>query len=306
MKCKYNLKMIYVKYLLLILLILIVLKFISKKYKKYKKIHEKNGFDGIYYYFLNKNIKKSGLNNFIDKKKNTLGKTISNYSKQKILYGPYKNTKVINSFSWSSTDSASKYLGIYESQIQEKIIQLTKKFKLKYFVDLGAAEGYHLISLIKKNFFLKGFAFEIDKQTRALLKRNALLNKISNKIKIFSKAEFESMKNILNKRQFTKTLFLVDIEGHEFSLFNKKFCSFFSDSYFIVEDHSFNEKSKKKKNNFYKIVKKYFKIEIIKDSAKNPFNYKILDSFTDDEKYLMMSEGRPKTMQWLVLYPKKK
>ena len=149
--------MIYVKYLLLILLIIIVLKFVSKKYKKYKKIHEKNGFDGIYYYFLNKNIKKSGFNNFIDKKKNTLGEIISNYSKQKILYGPYKNTKIINSFSWSKTDSATKYLGTYESQIQEKIIQLTKKFKLKFFIDLGAAEGYHLISLIKKKKFLKRF-----------------------------------------------------------------------------------------------------------------------------------------------------
>ena len=45
---------------------------------------------------------------------------------------------------------------------------------------------------------------------------------------------------------------------------------------------------------------------VIKDNAKNPFNYKILDPFTDDEKYLMMSEGRPETMQWLILYPKKK
>ena len=114
------------------------------------------------------------------------------------------------------------------------------------------------------------------------------------------------MKNILNKRQFTKTLFLVDIEGHEFGLFNEKFCTFFSNSYFIIEDHNFNEKSKKKRDNFYKIVKKYFKVEIIKDNAKNPFNYKILDPFTDDEKYLMMSEGRPETMQWLILYPKKK
>ena len=143
--------MIYLKYLLLVLLILIVLKFISKKIKKYKKIHEKNGFDGIYYYFLNKNIKKSGFNNFVDKKKNTLGKIISTYSKQKILYGPYKNTKIINSFSWSNIDSSSKYLGTYESHIQEEIIKLAKKFKLKFFIDLGAAEGYHLISLVKKN-----------------------------------------------------------------------------------------------------------------------------------------------------------
>ena len=298
--------MIYAKYLILILLVLIVLKFVGKKFKKYKKIHEKHGLDGIYYYFLNKNIKKTGLNNFIDKKKNTLGKIISNYSKQKILYGPYKNTKIINSFSWSNIDAASKYLGTYESHIQEKIIELTKKFKLKFFIDLGAAEGYHLISLVKKNFFLKGFAFEINKQSRILLKKNALANKVTNKIKIFSKAEFDTMKNILSINQLNKALFLVDIEGHEFSLFNEKFCTFFSNSFFIIEDHNFNEKSKKKKDNFYKIVNKYFKVEIIKDRAKNPFDYKILDSFTDDEKYLMISEGRPKTMQWLILFPKKK
>ncbi len=298
--------MIYAKYLILILLVLIVLKFVGKKFKKYKKIHEKHGLDGIYYYFLNKNIKKTGLNNFIDKKKNTLGKIISNYSKQKILYGPYKNTKIINSFSWSNIDAASKYLGTYESHIQEKIIELTKKFKLKFFIDLGAAEGYHLISLVKKNFFLKGFAFEINKQSRILLKKNALANKVTNKIKIFSKAEFDTMKNILSINQLNKALFLVDIEGHEFSLFNEKFCTFFSNSFFIIEDHNFNEKSKKKKDNFYKIVNKYFKVEIINDRAKNPFDYKILDSFTDDEKYLMISEGRPKTMQWLILFPKKK
>tara|TARA_B100000029_G_scaffold257534_1_gene254285 strand:- start:341 stop:1180 length:840 start_codon:yes stop_codon:yes gene_type:complete len=279
---------------------------VGKKFKKYKKIHEKHGLDGIYYYFLNKNIKKTGLNNFIDKKKNTLGKIISNYSKQKILYGPYKNTKIINSFSWSNIDAASKYLGTYESHIQEKIIELTKKFKLKFFIDLGAAEGYHLISLVKKNFFLKGFAFEINKQSRILLKKNALANKVTNKIKIFSKAEFDTMKNILSINQLNKALFLVDIEGHEFSLFNEKFCTFFSNSFFIIEDHNFNEKSKKKKDNFYKIVNKYFKVEIINDRAKNPFDYKILDSFTDDEKYLMISEGRPKTMQWLILFPKKK
>ena len=82
--------MIYLKYLLLIVLIFIVLKFVRKKFKKYKKIYEKNGFDGIYYYFLNKNIKKSGLNNFIDKKKNTLGKIISNYSSVKTFFNTDK------------------------------------------------------------------------------------------------------------------------------------------------------------------------------------------------------------------------
>ena len=45
------------------------------------------------YILLNKNFNKTGLSNFIDKKKNILGKEISKISKNKILYGPYSGTK---------------------------------------------------------------------------------------------------------------------------------------------------------------------------------------------------------------------
>jgi hypothetical protein len=38
--------------------------------------------------------------------------------------------------------------------------------------------------------------------------------------------------------------------------------------------------------------------------SKNPFEYKIIDKFSDDEKFLIMSEGRSETMQWLYLKPK--
>ena len=96
----------------------------------------------------------------------------------------------------------------------------------------------------------------------------------------------------------------MDIEGNEFSLFSNEFCKYFSKSFFIIEDHNFNIVSKKKIKMFYQTIKKYFKVEIIKDCSKDPFKYKILDRFSDDEKYLMMSEGRPETMSWIILYPK--
>ncbi len=57
------------EYLLFVLIILFILRFLNKKLKKYIKIFKINGLDGTYYYFINKNIKKTGLNNFIDKKK---------------------------------------------------------------------------------------------------------------------------------------------------------------------------------------------------------------------------------------------
>ena len=54
---------------------------------------------------------------------------------------------------------------------------------------------------------------------------------------------------------------------------------------------------------FFLLASDYF--VHFRDTSKNPFNFDILDGFSDDEKYLMMSEGRPKTMNWIVLCPKK-
>ena len=293
------------KYLIYILIIFIILNFLNKKIRKYNKIYKNNGFDGIWLYFYNKNIHNTGLNNFIDKKKEFLGKKIVKLSKNKILYGPYAGTKILNSFRWSNTDIAAKYLGTYESQIQKKIILLSKKFKLKNFVDLGAAEGYHIISLLNKGYFSKGIAYEINKKSKDILRKNSIINKVLKKISIYSNASFESLsKNLKNINQ-KKTLFLVDIEGDEFYLFDDKFCNFFSKSFFIIEDHKFNIRNKKTIDNFYKTIKKKFKIEIMKDISKNPYEFKILNKFTDDEKYLMMSEGRPESMHWIILYPKK-
>ena len=293
----------YFEYFIFTIVILLIFLRLRKKILKYKSIYNQNGFDGIYYYFVNKNIKNTGLNNFIDKKKYLLGRKIEKISNNKIMYGPYLGTKIINSHGWSNVDYSAKYLGTYENHIQEKIISLNKKYKLKNFVDLGAAEGFHIISVLRNKFFENGFAYEISRESRKLLKKNAQINGVSKKIKIFGKAEFESLKNNLIGINLEKTLFLVDIEGSEFDIFDKEFCNYFSKSFFIIEDHNFNVLNKSKKKKFYKNLKKYFKIEIIKDISKNPFKFELLKSYTDDEKYLMMSEGRPESMQWLILYP---
>mgnify|MGYP006089687475 FL=1 len=295
---------LYFKYTIYFLIILLIAIYSKKKIIKYKKIYKKNGLDGIWLYFTNKNFKKTGFNNFIDVKKNILGAQIQRLSKNKILYGPYSGTRIINSYGWSNIDFAPKYLGTYESHIQEKIISLSKKFKLNNFIDLGAAEGYHIISLLKKNYFSKGSAFEISLKSRNLLKKNATINGVSKKLSIFSDATFESLKRNLGKQDLKKILFLVDIEGHEFKMFDKEFCNYFSECCFIVEDHNFNVLNDNILSNFYKIINKNFYVEIIKDHSKKPFEITILDKFSDDEKYLMMSEGRPETMQWLVLTPK--
>ena len=60
---------LYLKYAAYTLIIILISLYSIKKIRKYKKIYKKNGLDGVWLYFVNKNIKKTGLNNFIDVKK---------------------------------------------------------------------------------------------------------------------------------------------------------------------------------------------------------------------------------------------
>ena len=289
--------------LILLLIVFFSFTYSLKKLKKYVSIFNVNGLDGIYYYFKNKNFKNYGIWNFIDNKKYKLGKKLAKYSKEKILFGPYSGTKLIFKSGWSNTDFGPKYLGTYERQIQKKIIYLKKKFNLNFFIDCGAAEGFHIISLLKKKIFKTAVAFEINKKSRDLLIKNAINNNVKKKISVYSKANFASLKK-LKIKNFKKTLFLLDIEGAEFNLFDKNFCRYFSKSFFIIEDHNFLILNKKKTNSFYKTIKKFFKVEFVDDNFENPLNYKILDNLTEDEKYLILSEGRPLRMQWIILLPK--
>ena len=75
-------------------------------------------------------------------------------------------------------------------------------------------------------------------------------------------------------------------------------------SFFIIEDHIFYDK-KDKRNNFYNLINKNFNVYTLKNSSRNPHNYEILDKFSDDDKWLLMGESRPETMNWIILTPLK-
>ena len=238
--------------LILLLILFFTFTYFLKKLKKYVSIFNVNGLDGIYYYFKNKNFRNYGIWNFIDNKKYKLGKKLAEYSKEKILFGPYSGTKFIFKSGWSNTDFGPKYLGTYERQIQKKIIYLKKKFNLNFFIDCGAAEGFHIIKFLKKKIFKIGLGFVINEKSRDLLIKNAINNNVKKKISVYSEANFASLKK-LKIKNFKKTLFLLDIEGAEFNLFDKNFCRYFSKSFFIIEDHNFLILNKKKLIHFIKL-----------------------------------------------------
>lgn len=244
------------------------------------------------------------FNKIISIKKKLLINIIKKKTKNKVLEGIYRSAYFSPQNSWSTSDYPSKMLGTYEEEIQKKIIALKKKYHLKYLVNFGSADGYHILGLLKNKFFEKGLAFEINKKGRDIILKNSILNNIKKKIKIFSEANLNIVFKELNNTDLKKTLFLIDIEGDEYNLFNKNHLKKINKSFLIIEDHPFLEKNQKKKEIFYKLLNANYTIEKLKTTNRNPFKFNFLSKLSDHEKWLLMSEGRPQTMYWIICKPK--
>ncbi len=280
------------------------MNYFKKIYLKY----EHRGVGYLVHYFLKKIGLKTRYSSFIHKKKSFLDKKIFNLTNGIVRAGLYKSLKLSKDQNWKNSidcDLSPKLLGIYEEQVQNKIIQLKKDHNLKYLVNFGSGEGYHAIGLLKNNYFEKCICFEIDKNTREILKKNSKLNDVENKIKIFNEANFNLVFKELNHDQIKKTLFLVDIEGYEFSLYNPDNLNFIKESFHLIENHEDYYRDKKKVSEFYKMMNNNFSCEKLKNTGRNPYDFDEIKFLPDDERWLMMSEGRPCEMNWLVFKPNK-
>jgi hypothetical protein len=286
---------------------------INSSYYIIKDYFKKEGFFVALLHIINFLIfiifkKRSFIKTPFHKTKIFLTKKICALSNYKIMYGPYRNVffmrkihKLNKKTHWISYNLASQLLGFYELEVQKKIIEIQKKKRLTKIINIGAGDGYHIVSLIKNKIFENGIAFEMNKEGQETIMLNAIDNKIEKKIKILG--EFNSDSISSNLVQDKKTLFLIDIEGGEFSFFNKYNINFLNKFHFIIEDHSQFQNNSKIVNNFFKLIKKNFQLETIQNQGRNPSLIQSLDQFVDDEKWLIMSEDRPFNMRWLVLKP---
>lgn len=131
------------------------------------------------------------------------------YLPRKVLYGPFKDMYYLH----SSTGSVilPKLIGTYELELQEIIYNLREK-KYDAFFDIGAAEGYYAVGMIK--FIIptckRKVAYESTWAGRRLMKKLALLNEVNIQIKGHC-----SLNNLKEEIKNEYTLIVMDIEGGE-------------------------------------------------------------------------------------------
>jgi hypothetical protein len=100
-------------------------------------------------------------------------------------------------------------------------------------------------------------------------------------------------------------IFLVDIEGSEFEILTAEIFESLVDSMFIIEIHETVENFDYKFQELIKNASIFFDIETIDSSNRPLFYNSTMNSWADEDRQVIFSEGRRYLMKWLVLVPKK-
>jgi len=272
-------------------------------FNKYHESYKRYGLISFFNQILSKIKLNIKFKDPIQKKRIYLSKKLNEFTNGKTIDGIYKGSKFIYSSDFFLAKPA-QLLGCYEKEVQEKIFELSKKYNLNYFMSIGAGEGYHAIGSRVANLFEYSLCFELEKKNREIIEKNFNLNLINKNFDIFGKADLDFFDVIKNKVELNKSLFLFDIEGDEFKILNQENLSLIKNSCLIIELHHFYL-TKSQNEEFLERLKKHFKITFINTGNRQFSKFKILDKFNDDEKWLLMSESRPATMNWIICEPDK-
>ncbi len=287
-------------------MLLIKAKFKDLKYKFFRKLYK----DGIIktlgqinIWILHRTKIILNLKNSIVKRQEYLSKKIYDEFGGYVRYGDFKGVKLYKNSWWGKTDKANMLLGIYEKEVVKEIVSISKSKRKKYFIDIGAADGYYGISTIYKKLYEHAYMFELSDIGQTIIDLNAKVNGVSEKITVRGEVR-NSLYEYLDKDIIEDSLILIDIEGEEFELLSDDFIYEVRNSILIIELHeSYFEDGKDKLNSLQLKCEKYFKIDYIISGGRNLSKFPELQLYSDNDRWLICSEGRNVVGRWMFLNP---
>jgi len=218
-----------------------------------------------------------------------------------VRYGLFKGLKLSNNSWWGKKERAAILLGIYELEVLEWLKGIPGNYNT--FIDVGAAEGYYAVGVLVSNKFKNTICFEMSESGRNVIKKNALLNNVVERIQIYGRAEL-GFYNLIPKEILDISVVMLDIEGAEFSLLTEEAFKALDKSIIIIELHdwfysngfSLLEELKNNSSSTHKITE-------ARTSLRDLSIFKELENFSDTDRWLLCSEDRGKLMCWLRFDP---
>jgi len=273
-------------------------------YKKFSHSYGRNGLVGVINVLLGKIGIKFRFKSLMELRIIWIANYIKHFTNNTVNTGLYKGMKIHNNTFWSQKDISTRLLGLYELEVQNVIlkIQSTSKLKKKFLINIGGGDGYHAVGLLRSKIFQKSIIFEIDKQGRNIIDINLDINNQKKKARILGEAKKDFLTTDLKSIKLNDCFFLIDIEGAEYSLLDKKNLDKLLNSILLVELHAAQKKVYEK---FMKTIKNHYNIKIFCTESRDLSKIDFMHDLEDNDRWLAVSEHRGGMMSWIVCIPKK-
>jgi hypothetical protein len=215
----------------------------------------------------------------------------------RILSGPFKGMK----YHPVSTGGEffPKFAGAYEKELHE-VIERACRFSFDQIIDVGAAEGYYAIGLALRLEKAHVYCYDGNPGSRWLLGENARMNKVVDRITFGHWCSQDTLWELLGRDK--KTLLFCDCEGGEEILLNLDLVPGLSNTTIIVEIHDFPPPGR-----IGTLIRERFQnthnIDAIISSARTRADLPLDMELDQEEVRDALDEGRPTTMEWLVMTP---
>ena len=274
----------------------LVLSKVKNKYKDSNAIDLTTTFIREFFNFLGLRIHTP-----VERRRAELSNRLIRLYGSAVIYGPLKGL-ILSEYSWwGRADRAAMIFGLYEEEVIQQIINKPEGYDT--FVDLGAADGYYAVGLLKAKIFQNVFAFEINSQGRKNILSNAEQNGVQKNLHVLGEAKQDFYKH-LSDREKEAAVILIDIEGAEYDLLSSEVFQSLSKAVFVVELHDFFFKDGFDKTQ--KLIERSSKTHRLSEvymGQRNPSKCKELHSLSDSDRWLICSEGRGQLMRWLRFDP---
>lgn len=221
-----------------------------------------------------------------------------------IAYGPMKGFRLDPESSWNAADLGSKMFGLYEQEVLAML--QSRRGKTDILVNLGAADGYYGVGMVKGGLFAKSVCYEATEAGREVIAKTAKLNQVTDRLDIRGAADAGFTEDLqASGIDLSRCLILCDIEGGEFDIFSPDCIARLGQAILLIELHEFMvPEGDAKAKTLIDNLRATFNLTFVTTGARDLSKFPELVNVNDTDRWLICSEGRGKLMTWVLCEPK--
>jgi Methyltransferase small domain len=198
---------------------------------------------------------------------------------------------------WGDGDRAPKLLGCYEANLHTHLLKSVTRGP-RTVVNVGCAEGYYAVGLARLLPDATTFAFDINAAAVAVCRQAAEVNGVSQRLVVDGLCTTEILGHLVARNR--RPLIFMDCEGGELELLDPARVPLLGNCDIIVETHDFIDRSITAT-----LLERFgtsHKVELLAGGARDPNQFVELHSWEELDRWLLVDEGRPEIMNWLVCW----